>query len=248
VRDLGGYPTEDGRRLRWGALIRSDNLGHLTVAGRAALLDSPVRTIIDLRRADESAMFPHVFQEPTARRGRLTYLNVPLIDQTGADLLGEIESPLAMYQLIVNRYRRNLADIMRTLAHAAPGGVLIHCHAGKDRTGLVAAFVLAVVGVSPTLIAEDYAVSDWYLQPLYADWLAQVAHDPIQHARLAQQLTTPPEVMRDLLRDLDRQYGGVAGYLRSASVSDREMEAIRHRLCEKPGRRDAPTTDAAGGS
>ena len=76
---------------------------------------------------------------------------------------------------------------MRNVAAAAPGGVLVHCHAGKDRTGLILGLVLALIGVPETIIAEDYAASDTYLQPLYEAMLAEagrsLADAPITMAR-----------------------------------------------------------------
>lgn len=229
IRDLGGYPTTDGCALRWQALVRADNLGHLTPSGQQALTAYGIRTIIDVRSAEECRDWPHAFsQHPT-----ITTANIPV--GTGADAeaqaaLDTAADLVAWGCLVLDHCQAQLGAIVRQVGHAAPGGVLIHCHAGKDRTGLAVALVLALAGVAPDVIAADYAESEQALQPLFTQWLAAVADDPVQHTALVSQLAARPETMLAVLAYLDERYGGSAAYLKRCGLRETELEAVRHRL------------------
>ncbi len=234
VRDLGGYATGDSRRTRWRAVLRGDNLCRLTSAGRAALLDAGVRTIVDLRSPSEVATFPHPFGNPSARDIPLpvTYLNLPLLDEAddaGAVALRVAETVRAQYVLMLDRYPARMAAVLQAIVAAPEGAVLVHCHAGKDRTGLVAALLLELVGVPRPTIAEDYALSDSYLQPLYAQLLTE-ARDDAARERLQRLLVSSRETMLDVLSYLDDLYGGTAAYLQAAGVTTGQLVQLRERL------------------
>jgi protein-tyrosine phosphatase len=132
ARDLGGYRTADGRVTRWGAIVRSDNLTPLTAAGRAALLAYGVRSIVDLRRPEEAREHPNPFAEPGSHG--LEYVNVPFEDPAVYAFTEEPESLTVVYQLMLDHYQSRVADVMTSVADAPPGGVLVHCMGGKDRT------------------------------------------------------------------------------------------------------------------
>ena len=231
VRDVGGYATDDGRQTRWRALVRADDLCRLTPAGVAALRDYGVRTIIDLRSTAEMPMAGHPFARPTAADGSLTYLNLPLLDddnRAGLAAVNAVECTEDMYVCMLEHFRRPIAAIVRTVAQAPAGAVLIHCHAGKDRTGLVVALLLALAGVPDATIAADYALSSTYLQPLYETWFSAPA--ATEADRSAWWLASPPDAMLAVLATLDARYGGVHAYLSAAGVSPAEIERIRARL------------------
>lgn len=233
VRDLGGYQTNDGGHTRWRALLRADNLCRLTPVGCAALAEYGVRTILDLRSASELKLAPHPLAQQSVPNGTLAYLNLPAIDETdaaGAAAMDAAESTLEVYCLWIERYRAQMAAIVMAVARAPQGGVLIHCHAGKDRTGLATALLLALAGVAETTIAEDYALSDTYLQPLYEELLSNGPQDPSERERLERQLTSPPETMLSVLTYLDRQHRGVYSYLLESGVTERDIERVRGRL------------------
>ncbi len=239
IRDVGGYATVDGAETYWHALVRADNLNRLTPQGCAALRDYGVRTIIDLRLAFELAMAPCPFAPGTDQDGAVTYLNLPMragANDAAVAAVDAAESLQAEYCLMLDHYRPGIATIMRAVARAPDGGVLVYCHAGKDRTGLVVAVLLALAGVPPTTIAADYALSDAYLQPLYAEWFRS-AQDAAQRDRLAQQATSLPETMLAMLSYIDAQHGGVVAYLRASGVSKPELDRIRQRLRKEHGDR-----------
>ena len=147
VRDLGGLPTADGGVTRRGALVRADCLGKLTADGRRALYDYGVRTVIDLRGPLEVADDPPAF--PGGRAGEPGYINTPLDhqDPAAAPLWVAVRTRADVYRLFLDFYPHALADALRAIAAAPPGGIVFHCLGGTDRTGLVAAAALRLAGV-----------------------------------------------------------------------------------------------------
>jgi protein-tyrosine phosphatase len=233
IRDLGGSSTRDGQTLPWEVLVRADNLGHLTSDGQQALVDYGIQTIIDVRSEAECQMWPHAF----SNHATIATINLPLgtaADPAAQSLL-DAAANLADWSCLTLQYcQPQIAQLLQQVAQARPGGVLIHCHAGKDRTGLAVALLLALADVPPALIAADYAASDVGLQPLYAQWLAAVADDPVQHAALVLELTAHPETMRTVLTHVDVQYGGISVYLRQCGVCEADQETVRRRLRGEP--------------
>ena len=177
ARDLGGYPTTDGRATRRQALIRADNLVRLTPAGQAALRAYGVRTILDLRLAYELASDPSPFAATSGQPGEPRYVHLPLHDAATDAAIDAADSTAAGYLVLLEQNHAHVAAVIGAVAAGlAAGGVVVHCHGGKDRTGLVAALLLALVGVPPALIAADYAHSAVQLEGPYAAWLtAQTA-------------------------------------------------------------------------
>lgn len=233
IRDVGGYATADGGRIRWGALVRADNLCRLSPVGQAALIDHGVRTIIDLRSPSELARAPHPFASPQDEHGALVYQHLALLDeadQAGVDRIDAASSVGEMYTLMIEQYPARIATIIQAVARASEGGVLVHCFAGKDRTGIVIALLLAVAGAEPATIVADYAESDNYLQPLYAEVLDSLAHDPPRHRQLASLLASPPAAMQMALAHLDTNYGSPEGYLQAIGVDQQDLELLRQRL------------------
>jgi protein tyrosine/serine phosphatase len=238
VRDLGGLPTADGRRTRWGALVRGDTLCRLTPAGQDELVRHGVRTVIDLRFPPELARdpVPHPFRDG---RDGVAYVSAPLNAGQTPENTAEF---YARYPTAQTRAELNVLDVdvnpvgiarvCATVADAAPGGVLLHCHAGKDRTGIVVAVLLALVGVADDLIAADYALSAWNLPGLTQEWLDSITQDPAERARLMRQAEPSPEAIQAVLDQLRTRYDGVEAYLRWGGLSDDEIAALRDRLLD----------------
>ncbi len=201
VRDVGGMPTTDGGRTRRGALIRADDLAHLTTEGLAAVRSAGVSRVIDLRGSTETAELPGPFAEHPAYRW------IPFIDEEAERLRDpEAESTvLATYCGSVTRNARNIVAGLRAVAGAPPGAVVVHCSAGKDRTGMLVALALTVAGVAPEDVAADYAAT-------------------------AELNGCEADTMLGLLAHIADRYGGVPEYLARHGMAPDEVAALRDRL------------------
>ncbi len=232
VRELGGLPTEDGGETRRGALVRSENPRGLSEAGWAAVVEHGVRTVIDLRFREELDL-------DAPRDTPVEVVHVPLIDGTRQDYFVQIvalaDSTPDAAGFIRESYRwllaepANLAAAIRAFAAARPGGVLVHCAGGKDRTGVVVALILRLAGVSIDEVVADYEVSEQHLRAYDDRWVEEAA-DAAERERRLRYRASPGEAMRDVLEELERDHGGARGYLLSAGLADEELDRIRERL------------------
>ena len=240
ARDVGGLPTRDGQRIRPAALVRSDVPSRLTQAGREALLGHGVRTIIDVRSKAEVARDADSYPFRKAGDGSVvTYLHVPFTAGQDEETSEKVH---ARYQAAASREELNRIDldehapgivaIIRAVADAPPGGVLVHCHAGKDRTGLVIALMLLLAGVPDEEIADDYALTARNLEPLIVEWLDEVSEGDADRERLRTLAHPRREAMLDTLDYLRNRYGSVTAYLHAAGLGDADMERLRQRLVE----------------
>jgi len=134
-----------------------------------------------------------------------------------------------VYLIFLERFKENVAAAVRAVALAPDGGVVVHCVGGKDRTGLLSAFLLHLAGVDDAEIADDYALSEERLQPRHEAWFA-AAQSEEELERLRRIAQTPAASMRGVFEELERRYGGIEAYLRSAGSSDEELDLVRARL------------------
>ena len=130
-----------------------------------------------------------------------------------------------MYLIFLERFRENVAAAIRAVANAPDGGVVIHCVGGKDRTGLLSAFLLHLAGVDDEQIAADYALSEERLRPRHEAWF-EAAESEEELERLRRIAQTPAASMAGVFSELERRYGGVEAYLREAGVTDEELELV----------------------
>jgi protein-tyrosine phosphatase len=232
VRDLGGLPVGADRIVRRGQVYRSGDLCRLTVAGAGDLRARGVATVIDLRTTAE-----------VQRRGRfpfedlgIVYRHRPLLDLSAtepeaqlADLPPDVLDQL--YRHLAQQGSGNLALVLTWLAEEPTLPALVHCVAGKDRTGLVAAVLLGLLGVSDEDIAADYALSQVALASFRRRAEEQDADGAAWMSRVRPQLLQArPEAMLDLLAWLRERHGSIEGYARSIGVSDATIAALRVRL------------------
>ena len=170
-RDLGGYPGRDGRPLRWRRVFRSDHLGGLTSADRAALAELGLARSLDFRGETERAAQPYHLP------GLVQYSLAiePSVAQRMSDLeqSGLRLTPATMAELMRELYRRLVLEQSHRYAHffehllVADGPVVFHCTAGKDRTGVAAALLLLALGVPRHIVLQDYLLTnEVYRRPL----------------------------------------------------------------------------------
>jgi protein-tyrosine phosphatase len=161
-RDLGGYATADGRKVRAGAVFRSAHLGTLTDADRTALAKLQVRTVVDLRGVNEAAETPHLVEGVGCR-----IVGAHIEPGVGEKIRGAVAdgsaNPFLMMQFLTDHYRdypRRCAPGFRTLFATLSDGthcpLVFHCTAGKDRTGFASALLLTLLGVPWETVMEDY--------------------------------------------------------------------------------------------
>ena len=131
------------------------------------------------------------------------------------------------YLLMLDTRQAAFRDIFTSIAHAE-GGVVFHCFAGKDRTGLVAAMLLSLAGVPEDHIGADFAATDVQLAEKYEQWIAASA--PEQRAAMREELRCPPERILAVLDHLESTWGGVASYLEAAGVKAPEIDRLTMRL------------------
>lgn len=222
ARDLGGLPTTDGVRIRRGALIRSDKHSRLTSEGIAALRAYGVSRIVDLRRPAECEREPSPFaREPI-------YRNIPV--QNPADPDHEWLSLAEIYIAMLDLRPSLFAQAVAAVADAPPGGVVVHCAGGKDRTGLIVAMALSVAGVPAETIAADYALTEDRLRTAEDDGFEDLT--PEKREIVLRLRPTPPENVLTVLDHLNERYEGVEGYLRRGGLSTGQRDALRARLRE----------------
>lgn len=228
ARDLGGIETADGQQIRWGAFVRADSLCRLTPQGRASLIEHGIRTVIDLRMPTELAQDPN----PFFGAEDMGYNHVSLVNPTHTTALEQAmisDGMLAWNLRLLDLGGADIVQALRTIAHAPEGGVLFHCFAGKDRTGLVAMFLLSLAGVTPERIAEDYHESNLYLATFNEDFVARF-DEPAVKDRVRKNLNSGYDNMMLIQSYLRDNYSGPEAYLLQHGITSKEIEAIRRRL------------------
>lgn len=227
VRDLGGYATREGRLTRSAALVRADSLHALTSSDREFLLTYGVRTVIDLRHDTEVSSAPNAMQNEPG----ITYHNLPLFrDLAPVWESGQRPADLTeVYLLVAEHAQEPLCQVFEVIAGTDEATILFHCTAGKDRTGMVAAINLALVGVPYETIATDYALTAQYFGPVRERLLKQALERgaPEAYARF---LESDPRHILAFLQHIDERYGGPAAYLRAIGLNSQQIDRIRYRL------------------
>lgn len=223
ARDLGGQPTVDGTVTRSRSLLRADDLAQLTPAGLDALAEYGVETVLDLRWPEEITAAP----SPVPRQlPRVRYVAVSLLtgnpDDWGA--LGGYCAKEQWKCTVLERLRPQLKEALAVIAAAGPGPLLFHCVAGKDRTGIIAALLLALADVVPEAIAADYAASSSNLRDAYLRRQRDADAGAIIEA-----VRCPEEAVYNMLAWLDGA-GGIRAYLSDIGLSRGEIASLRARL------------------
>ena len=191
-----------------------------------------MRTIVDLRSDEELTADPPA-ELPVEAVHVSFFDHRPDVfeeaEEVGRRAVTHADATRDVYLIFVEHFRANVAAAVRAIGGAPEGGVVVHCHGGKDRTGLVSAFLLRLAGVPIAEIAADYSISEERLRTRHDQWFAQAA-DEAELERLHRISKTPASSMVEVLEEVEERYGSIAGYLRAGGATDEELERARARL------------------
>jgi protein-tyrosine phosphatase len=224
ARSLEGVPTAHGS-VAAGRLYRSDRPDGDPDQIRSALDAEGIRTVVDLRSEYGTKALP------TVANGLSSYVVAPLVDPRMDHLRDPAleTSLLALYRGSIARNGRTIAAAARAILLAPEGGVLIHCAAGKDRTGILVAIVLDALGTPADDIVEDYVRTAANLAPYLAAEFAVA--DPDTREQIASRQRSTPATMQGLLADLRATHGDGAAYLRRNGFTLADLATLAQRLC-----------------
>jgi protein-tyrosine phosphatase len=219
ARDLGGFTTPAGTTA-FGVFVRADNARKLTPAGWRAASEYGVRTVLDLRSDPECAA------DPPAHPG-FAHRRISLFDHFDGDAayranllaraasLDNAEKHRLLYREALELDAARFTEAAGVLAEA-DGGVLFHCAGGKDRTGVLAALMLRLAGVPLEEVEADYVASQ-----------ARLKQGPEAHLHDG---STPPNVINQVLAELEGRHGAAAAYLLQGGTSPEQLERLRGRF------------------
>jgi hypothetical protein len=231
-RDVGGLTGTDGRTVQWRRLFRSDSLHGLCADDRETFRELGVRTVLDLRRPYEverdgrvpdwdGIVWRHI--HPDHRE----WSETPF--REGADLPRYLAD---RYLDLTEEGRADLAEAIDLIADPLAAPMVVHCVAGKDRTGVVCALTLSLLGVSDVDIAADYALSTAGFERYHA-WLQQ--ESPGESAPAPRWYQSPAEAMLLFLPELRARHGSVRDYLAGAGLAPERIDALRAHLLTPAG-------------
>lgn len=228
TRELGGYATKNNGETRTHVFLRSDQLHDLTKAGEEYLANYGVTLIVDLRSTFERMLQPDHFLHWDMHEVHIPLLNriegTIAKDEIDGERAAIPKSLAGIYVMMVEEEKENIARVLRELI-PCEGCALFHCTSGKDRTGIIAMFLLEMAGVDRETIIADYAASGKNI-------VAQPSLDVFINEKLPKGMVpadaqeSKPEFMETLLNHLDKKYGSPISYLRDIGITDDEMNSL----------------------
>jgi len=228
IRDLGGYATNDGRSVRWQVLYRADGLHRIPLDATLAVAHLGWRTVMDLRTTGEVDAGAFRAEGPEV-------IHLPILRSTwGIPEEADIE-PVAFlsthYLAMLDEGAAAIAAAFAILASPVRLPAVFHCSAGKDRTGVLAALVLASLDVPDDVIAADYHLSAGAVDQLVA-WLTETRPDLSEEMSRQPKafLSCPPAAMHTFLDALRARHGSVEAYLLGIGVAPSALAALRSNL------------------
>ena len=241
-RDLGGYQTADGRRVKWGKVFRSGSMAGLTLADYDYLSNLGIKTVCDFRTSAERKAEPNKWQEAKkvaywARDYEMSF------GELGKLLSGGQATPEQVREVMLTAYRQlpyEQADAYRELFRRMLAGEIpmaFNCSAGKDRAGTAAALILSALGVPRETIVADYALSDKVVdfhaeltKSASSGFLAKLPRDV-----LAPLFKSDPDYIRAMFAEVERKNGSVERYLTDVlGLTARDLQTLRQQLLERP--------------
>jgi len=234
IRDLGGYKTSSGTTIPWRKFLRGDSPHLLNNDGMSYLHQEGLRLIVDLRTKKEIKEAPNPFEKFSG----VKFLNLPLFDDLAPIFMlnnkTSKENPLLRFYLTALHNRHDaIKAIMSEIANVDDGAVMFNCTAGKDRTGIVAALLLGLVGVSSEEIIYDYTLTTPLIPDLVKQLLLESKKRGGDIAKHSKMLESPADVIKLTLLDLEKRYGSIKNYFKTIGVGETLILHLCNRLSGK---------------
>ncbi len=224
LRDLGGLPSASGATTLPGRLLRSESPHTLSESGLGELLERGIGAVVDLRTTSERAQRP----SPLIEAGVHTS-HAPIFTDD-EDYPDHLATAGEVYCWWLRERRTGVAAAMSAVADAPSAPVLVHCHAGKDRTGVIVGLVLRLAGVSIDAIADDYAISGVQLADMLARDRVTAVERGMDQVLVERLFTVRREAMVQTMECVDAEHGGAAALMRSIGLDDTRIERLTNLL------------------
>jgi protein-tyrosine phosphatase len=240
-RDLGGYETSEGRRVRWGKVFRSDHLSRLTDRDIAFLQRMKIQCVCDFRTSAEAQKRPD--RLPGDGPGAYLHLPIDNLKFNPITLFEKLkggdtswltpEFLIDGYILNIDKFAAIWGEVFRRLADPGQLALVFHCTGGKDRAGTCAALVLLALGVPEETVIRDHGLSNIFIADVVDKIYAQFESSGIDREKISPYFSAPTYCIEALLHHLHEKYGSPADYLKSkAGVTQEMLEKVRWLLLE----------------
>jgi len=240
-RDLGGYQALDGRRIKWGRLFRSDNLGRLTDRDVFLLQKMEIRQVCDFRTPAEINKLPDRF--PKGAHDKSLQLPIRHGESDPANTFDRIKNgdiDWMTEEFMINGYIKNIenfaplwATFFKILAEPSNRPLVFHCTGGKDRAGVAAALILLALDVPEETVTRDHGLSNLYIAAVLERIYDQIRTMGVDPDEISAYFTAPQNAIAAVLKHLGKAYGSAANYLiTKAGVDEKILIRLKDDLLE----------------
>ena len=241
-RDLGGYKTVDGGRIKWGKIFRSDNLARLSDMDQVKLKNMDIKRVCDFRTAAEVKKSPDKFPGSNSPK----YLHLPVIHGEFDNIMlfdriknGDVE--WISTDFMIKGYINNLekfadtwAEVIKQLTHPENLPLVFHCTAGKDRAGTCAALILLVLGVPEQTVIEDHSLSNIYIAKALDKIYNYIKSLGIEPKLVTPYFTAPKQCIISLIHHIKNTYGSANNYfIKKSTIDQKTLTSLKKNLLDK---------------
>jgi len=240
-RDLGGYETVDGHRIKWGLVFRSDNLGRLTDRDVAFLQRMGIRLVCDFRTPAEAEKLPDRY--PRDRRTKYLHLPIRHGEFDPANTFERIQKGDIKWmseEFMIKGYNKNIdnfapvwSTLFNCLSDRSSRPIVFHCTGGKDRAGVCAALILLTLGVPEETVIADHGLSNLYIAGVLEKIYTRIRSLGVDPRQVSCYFTAPQNAIVAFIDHIRRTYGSAAGYLRKkAGIEQKLIDQLKKDLLE----------------
>jgi len=240
-RDLGGYRAKDGRRIKWGQVFRSDNLGRLTDRDVFFLQNMRIRLVCDFRTPAEIKKLPDRY--PRGDHGKSLQLPIRHGESDPANTFDRIKNgdiDWMTEEYMIKGYIKNIenfaplwATFFNTLAEPSNRPLVFHCTGGKDRAGVAAALILLALDVPEETVIRDHGLSNLYIAAVLERIYDRIRAMGVDPDGISAYFTAPQNAIIAVLKHLKKAYGSAANYLiNKAGVDEKLLIRLKEGLLE----------------